>query len=101
MSLCIPHPPAPIFGRGFITFYEKSEKIMIKEREEGGIERKKKRGRGGEGERRRGRKGKETAIRIEDLCSLEVTQGMRTIPTEPGLAGFTFPWDHFLLGLRF
>lgn len=53
---------------------------------------------GGKGRERRR---KEIAIRIEDLCSLEATQGMRAIPTEPGFAGFTFPWDHFLLGLRF
>lgn len=57
MSLCIPNPPALIFGREFITFYEKSEKIVIKEREWGG--RKKKRGRergGGKGEREKGKR---------------------------------------------
>lgn len=53
MSLCIPHRPAPIFGRGFITFYEKSEKIMVK----GGRDRKEEEEeKGGRGEREEGKR---------------------------------------------
>lgn len=63
MSLCIPNPPALIFGRGFITFYEKSEKIVIKEREEG--EKKEEKERKGEGRGKRGEREKGKRLPLE------------------------------------
>lgn len=59
----------------------------------------------GEGKERRERRERERKeeieIGVEDLCYLETTQGVMAVPAERGLAWFSFPWNHFLLGLRF